>query len=517
MADQKQKILNSLLKGAAFSTLGLFFSKAMGYVYRIVIGRYIGPEAYGQLTIGIMILGFGNAFAGGALDAALRKYMPQFREKGDKAKLKGVTASVLQISTLMSIVTGITFFLSAELLAVEFFKSSNPETLTQIIRVFGALTMITSPLARLLTATEGFNTTKYQVLVSNVFQNTVKISLTVIAVFVLSSGIMGAVWSWVIATILSTFLAFYFLEKKLGPVLTAKTETEHMRKQVILFSYPLMFSSILGTVQGWADTAILGYFMSEASVGLYNAAYPTAMLIMIPAQALGRLATTSLSEINEKEEDTGKALKTLTHWSFAVVFPLFLIMALFPEQSIQIIFGKEYATAATVLAILAFSNLISAMVGKVNSFLQTKEHTKIFMYNTAVVLILNIILNIYLIPKIGINGAAIATAASGILGELLLLIEAYRYEKVISLHKNMVKTLISGFIAISAVYILTNQVFNPTPYWILPFAAIIFGTLYTITFLKIGGLTEYDKEIILTIARKTKREKQVRKILEKLT
>lgn len=517
MSDQSKKVLNALLKGAAFSIVGMFFSKAMGYVYRIIVGRYIGPEAYGQLAIGMMILGFGNAFAGGALDSALMRYIPEFREKGNKAKVKGISLSVLQISLLLSIVTGVGIFISADYLATSFFNSSNPGTLSQIIKIFGLLTIFLSPTARILSITESFNTTKYDVLTSSIFKNLVKISLTVIAIFALNSGIMGAVWSWVIATVLSTFLAFYLLEKKLGPVLTANVEAKYMRKDVIIYAYPLMFSSILGTVQGWSDTAILGYFMSDASVGLYNAAYPTAMLIMIPAQALGKLATSTLSEINHKEADSSSALKTLTHWSFATVFPLFLIMALFPRQSIQLIFGKQYTTAATALAILAFSNLVSAMVGQVNSFLKSRDHTKIFLYNTAFVVILNILLNIYLIPRHGINGAAIATAVSGIVGELLLFLETYRYEKIISLHKNMTKTLISGTIAITTTYLGLELLFTTTPYLALIPAAAIFLTLHTLIFLKIGGLTEYDKEIIITISDKAGLDEETRRILEKLS
>jgi O-antigen/teichoic acid export membrane protein len=517
MSDDSKNILNALLKGAAFSIVGMFFSKAMGYVYRIIVGRYIGPEAYGQLAIGMMILGFGNAFAGGALDSALMRYMPEFRENGNKAKLKGVSLSVLQISILMSVVTGITIFLSADFLAVQFFGSANPEILTQIIQIFGLLTIFVSPTARILTATEGFNTTKYHVLTSNIFKNAAKISLTLIAVFALGSGIMGAVWSWVIATIMSTFLAFYFLERRLGPVLTADVEAEYMRKDVMIYAYPLMFSSVLGTVQGWSDTAILGYFMSETSVGLYNAALPTASLVIIPALAIGKLATTSFSELNQKEEGSGKALKTLTHWSFATVFPLSMIMILFPEQSIEIIFGKEYTSAATALAILVFSKLVSATVGNVNSFLKSKDYTKVFLYNTVFVVVVNVLLNIYLIPKLGINGAAIATAVSGIIGELLLFLETYRFEKVISLHRNMIKTLMSGTIAITATYLGLNLIFNTVPYLALIPAAGVFLTLHIIIFLKIGGLTEYDKEIIITIGNKAGLDKETRKILRTLS
>ncbi|MFB6193358.1 MAG: hypothetical protein ABEK00_03835 [Candidatus Nanohaloarchaea archaeon] len=58
-----------------------------------------------------------------------------------------------------------------------------------------------------------------------------------------------------------------------------------------------MLSGIIGTVLGWTDTIFLGYFMEESTVGYYNAALPTAMLMMIPMKASDELALPSFSEI----------------------------------------------------------------------------------------------------------------------------------------------------------------------------------------------------------------------------
>jgi O-antigen/teichoic acid export membrane protein len=511
MEKGERKVLNKLLMGAGFATVGMFLSKAMGYLYRIIVGRYISPDAYGQLAIGIMILGFAKAFSGDSLDNALRKFIPEYREKGDLASIKGVTLSSIHITLILSFVVAAVIFFSAEWIAVKFFKS--PE-LVNIIRIFGILPVIVGPYNRILDATLGFNTTKYRVLSKNLFQNAVKIVFTIILAFGFGYGLMGAVWAWVIATVASTVLAFYFLEKKLGPVLLSKVEAENKHKEIILYSYPLLLSGIISKVQGWTDTAVIGYFMSNADVGFYNAAYPTAMLIMIPSQALGSLALSSLSELGaSSEKSREKALKTLTNWTFALVFPAFLLMVLFSDQVIRLLFGSQYSVAATALAILAFSNLVSASVGRVGSYLKSKGHTRIILYNTLVTVVVNLALNIYLIPKYGITGAAIATATSAILGELLIFAETYRYEDVISLHPKMLRTLISGAVSITATYLIVDSIFQVTPFWALIPAGILFFTLHILIFLKIGGLNNYDREIILTLGRKAGIEEEVKRAL----
>lgn len=514
MSEAKKAVMNNLLKGAGFTVIGLFFSKAMGYLYRIIVGRYIGPEAYGQISIGIMILGFAKAVSGGPLNNALEKYIPEYRSNGKTESIKGIVLSSIHISFLMSIIVGVTIFFSAEFLANEFFDSPG---LVNIIRIFGLLPIISSPYERFLDTTIAYNTAKYEILVKQVFQNAVKIGATIILVF-LGHELMGAVWAWVLATFLSAIAAFYVLEKKIGPLILSDTSADYQHRKIIIYSYPLLLSGIIGTVQGWADTAILGYYLSDAAVGFYNAAYPTAMLILIPTQALGTLALTSLSELGSKDEGSlTDALKTMTNWIFALVFPSFLLMALFAEEVLMLLFGNEYTVAATALSILAFSNLIGASVGRLGSYLKSKGYTKIIFYNTIIIVTVNLALNIALIPKYGIVGAAIGTGISAVLGELLLLVETYRFEGITSFHRNMIKSIISGIIAISVTYLGVKSVFTATPTWALLPAGIIFGTLYLLLFFKIGGLTDYDKDIIISLGRKAKLEDETRKTLEKLT
>lgn len=515
MDDPQKEVLNNLLKGAAFTAIGLFFSKAMGFLYRIIVGRYIGPEAYGQLSIGIMILGFAKAFSGGALDNALMKFIPEYREKEDQASVKGVVISSIGISLVLSILIGVLTFISADIIAARFF--GNPG-LEWVIQTFGLLTIVSSLYDRLIEATLGFNTAKYETLIPRILQNAIQITATLILVVVLGKGLSGALIAWITATAVSTALAFYALEIKLGPVLLSNYKPNYHARELILFSYPLFLSGIIGTIQGWADTALIGFFMQETAVGLYNAAYPIAMLILLPGQALGALALSSLSELSaNKETSASDSLKTLTNWTFALVFPAFLIMSLFSEEIILALFGRDYVSVAPILPVLAFGNLVAASVGKLASYLKSKEHTELILNNTLITVLTNLGLNIYLIPRYGVMGAAIATAVSGIIAEIILLMEAYRSEKVTPFHRNMIKTIVSGFLALVLTYLGMKLAFPVTPVWALFPASGFFFLIHLLIFARIGGLEEYEKEIIVTAARKVNLEEQTRKILEALT
>jgi O-antigen/teichoic acid export membrane protein len=290
-----------------------------------------------------------------------------------------------------------------------------------------------------------------------------------------------------------------------------------MYSELIEFSYPLMFSGIVWTALSWGDTFMIGYFMDDASVGLYDIGLTTAALIGIPASALGSLALPSFSDLGARGSKKSAALKTTTRWSFVATFPIFLLMILFSEQLLQLLFGPQYAEAGAALAVIAVGTFFANSTGQMNAYLKSDSHTKLMLYNNIANLVFNLSLNLLLIPTFGIIGAAIATAASTIFVETLLIAETYRLEGVTPFNKQMLKALPAGAVSLASTYIIFQQLYSPAPYWILIPAGITFMTVYTLIFLKIGGLTEYDKELIITSGRKIGKEDLTRKALAILT
>jgi len=79
MTDADQKALNALAKGAGVTAIGMMISKALSYLYRVVIARGVGPDAYGQLSLGLMVIGLSTTAAYLSLGSGLQKFIPEFR------------------------------------------------------------------------------------------------------------------------------------------------------------------------------------------------------------------------------------------------------------------------------------------------------------------------------------------------------------------------------------------------------------------------------------------------------
>lgn len=510
--SEEKTVINKLLLGAGIAAFGTVVSKIITYFFRLVVAR-IGPDAYGQLSLGLTVMGISSVFVQLGLDESIKKFVPEAKAEEDLAKLKGIVLDSLKIITVSGILVGSVIFFSADLIAKIAFNS--PET-APIIRVLAFAPLLSRITGVFIDTTLGFNSMKYKAITIQITQNIAQLAVT-LGLITLSYGVVGAAMGWMAGVIVSLPLGYYFMEKNFGPIVTADVKAKKMYPEMIKYSYPLIFSGILWTGLSWGDTAMLGYFLEDSAVGLYNAALPTAALIGIAASALGGLALPSFSELGAKKSDKSWALKTTTRWSFILTLPAFLLMLLFSDQLLHLLFGPTYAQAGTALAIIAFGNFYANATGQLNAYLKSDSHTKLMFYNTAANLTLNIILNLLLIPRIGILGAAIATAASTVFVNSLLLLETYRIEGTIPFNRQMVKAIPPGILSLGLTYIVFEQLFSPAPYWILIPAGITFMITYTLTLLKTGGLTEYDKEIIITTGRKIGRERETERILETLT
>ena len=515
MTEADQKALNALAKGAGVTAIGMMISKALSYFYRIAIARGVGPDAYGQLSLALMVTGIASTIAYLAMGQGLQKFIPEFRTRDDMASIRGVVLSAFQMTLPLSVFLWFLTFFGAEFIAITLFD--NP-AIIPLIKIM-SFTIITGVLTRtFFDTTLGFNKIIYKTVTVRIVQNIVKLASTLVLLF-LGFNVISAAWGWIAGSLVSLILGYYFLEKKVGPVITSDVKPEYHRKKLLRFSSPLLLSGLIATLMGYADTGLLGYYMTDFEVGLYNAALPTAILILLPHKAIGSLAITSFSELKERDRESVQAsMQTATRWVFSFVLPTFLIMLLFSEQILNILWGGQYTQASIALSILACGYLIDAMVGRVGSFLNSTGHTKYILYNNIVALTLNLILNIALIPIYGMIGAAIATAASTILTNVLMFAEVWRKENVISIpYTEIAKIMIAGLLPLTLIIGLDSVLFANTPYWFLIPAGLIYGVSYVGLYLLIVGLGEEEKEVIRRIGVITKKEPLSEKVLDTIS
>ncbi len=105
---------------------------------------------------------------------------------------------------------------------------------------------------------------------------------------------------------------------------------------------------------------------------------------------------------------------------------MFLAVWIFADTVLGL-FGDEFTSGASAIAILAASSLIGSGLGTVDVLLVMAGKSMWSFWNSAAALTLNVVLNLLLIPELGLNGAALAWAVSRVVANVLPLIQVRSY------------------------------------------------------------------------------------------
>jgi O-antigen/teichoic acid export membrane protein len=158
-------------------------------------------------------------------------------------------------------------------------------------------------------------------------------------------------------------------------------------------------------------------------------AVPTALLLTVFIRPLHLIFYPVITEIVALKKSIKHIHKTVVRWVLAINIPLALILIIFSKKIIIFLFGQEYATAALTLSILAFFYFLDSIMILNKALLSIFKKTKEMAVIVVFALIINIILNWFLIPLWGIIGAAIATGSSILIIQILYLIFFYKLKK----------------------------------------------------------------------------------------
>ena len=380
MNKTHEKALKTMAKGAGIGLVGLFLGKLFAYLTRMFIARTMGPDAYGLLSIGLAIISILITFSLLGLDVGLIRFVAFYKGKGNLRKVKGSIFSSFKITVPLSIFFSILLFLFSEKISVDFF--SKPE-LTPIVQIL-SLSVLPSIISSISDSTlTGFRLIKNKVYVTEVGKN-LSTLIFVAAFFYLGFSLLGATLGFLLGFITSCVIGLYYIRGKILPNLRSKSV--YMGKEILSFSCPLFLVYALSMVLSWTDVLMLGYFDTSANVGIYSADLNLCMLLTFVYYSFGFIFMPLISEFysKNKTDEIREFYKLSTRWIFSIVFPIFLLLAVFPDNILEIMFGQEFVPGYLALAILSFGFIVFIASGLGRDTMVVIGKPKIVFYITAV-------------------------------------------------------------------------------------------------------------------------------------
>lgn len=271
----------------------------------------------------------------------------------------------------------------------------------------------------------------------------------------------------------------------------------------------LLFASILAvSIYTNLDMIMLGFISGDTEVGLYTVAVKVKSLLLTTVNALSAVLLPRLSfylsEDNEKEYN--RMLKKSISIILMVSIPLAVYFTIEAYDSIVLLGGTDYTGAVLCMQIIMPILLISGLSNITgNQILIPHGWDSSFMIAVVAGALVDVILNILLMPSFGCVGAAIATLLAELSQMTVQVIFAKRY-----INKNVSLRTVKRYILVSAIsaiaVIMIRMVININALVNLMFTASIYFGLYggTLLFVKDEILMSLFNEVFGKIIKRVK-------------
>jgi O-antigen/teichoic acid export membrane protein len=186
----------------------------------------------------------------------------------------------------------------------------------------------------------------------------------------------------------------------------------------------MLLSTSMFMVMNWTDTLMIGYYLEESEVGIYRLAFKVAALITFAQFAINSIAAPMFSSFKAKGDMKGlkRITRNIGYLNILISGPVFALILLFPGYVLEF-FGEEFIGGVEPLIILAVGSIINALCGPVMYLLNMTGKEKPARNIIIIASLLNVILNLYLIPEHGLLGAAYATSISTVVWNALAVVQ----------------------------------------------------------------------------------------------
>jgi len=182
-------------------------------------------------------------------------------------------------------------------------------------------------------------------------------------------------------------------------------------RNLLKSSLPITFSTFFITIFNFLNIVMLGFFRTDAETGYYTAAYKFIVLVITPSAIIQNAFFPVLSRASSRE-DRGRIIKIYGNFMFIVGAVLSIVFLVFAEFFVNFAFGSAYFETVAILQVLMITVLIMYLNTIFYPPLVSWKYEKTVMYAIGAGGLINIALNLVLIPRFGAIGAAWGTVVS---------------------------------------------------------------------------------------------------------
>ena len=488
-------IAKKIGKESSITFVGLLYGNLNRYLYTALLARWVGPEFLGIYSIANSIMLISEVFAKMGLETGIMRFISRLNPELDKEKINLLIGSSLKMVSVFSLSIMIILIISSGTIVDNYF---NGQSLLKPVLIIFAIAIPFNALIQISAfATQGFKRLKYKTIVTQFLNPTILLLSMVfcywfmskeytIMIPILTTGVIGFLFMIIVLKKVSGFKNNQILESKIN-------------YELLKFSYPLMFVTILQTLMHWMDILMLGYFTNPLTVGLYHPAARTAGLLQALLLSFLSIYAPLAAQFHSQGDKVklSNTYQLVNRWLLIFAIPISAVFILFPEK-VLLLFGSQYLESSQVLVLLTIATFTQAILGAAGPTLSMSGLTKLVLFNSIGTFILNFVLNIWLIPIYGILGAAIATLTSLTIIGLIRVTQVYFILKINFLNLKLIKPILSGLVCYSVLIAIKPLIIEYSTFITL-FIAIFTSIFVFGLILFLLKIEDEDKDILKSL------------------
>jgi O-antigen/teichoic acid export membrane protein len=460
-----------MARGSLVNLVAMSSGAALTLALTVLVSRWLRPAGAGAFFELIALFTIASQTLELGADTGLMRWISRARAVGGLARIRRLVPVVLLPVAAVGAGAAAAIWMTAPVLAHAFLHGLARNGGTVDVRIVAPLVPLGALSACLVDGARGFGRTWPYLAIEGLGKPVTRISLVVCALMA-GLGLRGAIVAWglpvavglvassvIFAVILRTEVparvrhqsaqgrrgalssALPRTWRRIAPRSSSRVARRrkgrhrgpsapvHERRQRLgvefwRFTAPRGFQGTFQVIILWLDILLVGAMISRHAAGVYAAASKLAMVGTFALEGTRLAISPQVSAMlaRRAHQRAAALYQMATRWLILAVWPLYLVFAVFPAVVLGI-FGSRYAAGAATLAVLSLAMLVNLGTGNVTVVLLMGGKSSWGAINTGAALVVNIGLNLLLIPHLGILGAAIAWGASIVVDNVAAMVE----------------------------------------------------------------------------------------------
>jgi O-antigen/teichoic acid export membrane protein len=410
--DRSGALAAGVARGGAANLLGAAVWGLSSFVLLIILNRGLGVADAGVVIVAIAVFSVVTVMTGLGTSTGLIRTITHLRATDRTDEVPAMMRVALVPVTAFSLVAAVGLWLAAPWLAGIFSGAAQDDEVASVLRAMVPFVPFATLHTVVVNATQGFDTMLPHVLIERIGR---AIALPTVCGAATAAGLgprgVGAVWA--ASNVAALALSARWMQRRISRVVREATPASRRldpaaAREFWSYTWPRAVAQTSNVAIDWFDTILVGAVVSTTLAGVYASGTRYLLPGLFAADALVRVVSPRLGGLLARHnlEDASRLVQVVGGWQVAVMWPIYLITALFPTPLLQV-FGPEVVEARGALIALSVAMLLVAPVGPSRAVIVMGGRSRQAMVNTLTILVINISGNLLLVPRYGITAAGV--------------------------------------------------------------------------------------------------------------